>query len=186
MLKSPSQACVWPKLFCVLIPDKLLEGIVILLLEGDWKSWPQCLRECRNTYVIFRPGSYVREKKSQMTLYPCGSVLGQCLQNRKWKSESLGRCWWERGEKSFWNSHALNSHDCFPKYRHWLPAGCWGGFLGPNTWLELEEAALPLWGSPGSLLCALSRMGRGALGGAGALAPRLPSWLGDLGGWCSL
>lgn len=32
------QACVWPKLFCVLIPDKLLEGIVILLLEGDWKS----------------------------------------------------------------------------------------------------------------------------------------------------
>ena len=26
------QAWIWPKLFCFLIPDKLLEGIVILLL----------------------------------------------------------------------------------------------------------------------------------------------------------
>ena len=32
------QACVWPMLFCVLIPDKLLEGIVILWLEGEWMS----------------------------------------------------------------------------------------------------------------------------------------------------
>lgn len=74
-------------------------------------------------------------------------------------------------------------------HRHWLPAGCWGGFLGSNTWFELGEAALPVGGSPESAMCIVQDRGVGQWLGhlvEWGLRPHAsPPGPGDLEGWCT-
>lgn len=73
--------------------------------------------------------------------------------------ESLGKVLVRKGEKSFWNSHALNSHDCFPSV------------IGADYQQDVGVVSLARipglsWrkqhcqcGAAQSLLCALSRTG---------------------------
>lgn len=113
-----------------------------------------------NTYVMFRPGSYVRQKEKPSDSLPLWLCAGQCLQNRKWRSVSHqgGQCW-ERGGRVLLNSHALNSHDCFPSV------------IGTDYQQDVEVVSLARipglswgkqhcqWVAAQSLLCALSRIG---------------------------
>ena len=67
-----------------------------------------------NTDVIFRPGHYVRQKESQMPVYP-GALSPPAPPKQEVElCESSGRAVVRKGEESFWNSHALHSHGCFP------------------------------------------------------------------------
>ena len=144
-----------------------------------------------NTDVIFRPGHYVRQKESQMPVYP-GALSPPAPPKQEVElCESSGRVAVRKRGRVLLEQSCSPQPQLLPRcHRHRLPLRCWGGFRGPTTWFELGEAALPVGVSPESAVCPIQDGGMGQWFGPHASPPwpgdlwrmmqpvaRLPSWL---------